>query len=296
MKTVERKLYRDELSLILQKQCAFHAELQDRALYARCVEALYPSNEVRRKNIANRDFVYLLMDDILFYQRPLKTKKSLIANCPYEENEYVDRETGEIKKAPLKCIAKSHPLFQEFRLWNFLSNIRIYQKEKEINGTLHLDVDVTAEFLKTEDDYVALFDWLNSRKEIEQKTFLKYPKFGLKKEISNYRWNYVEDKQYPCNETRHAILSSLEKANVCIDFLSNEKEVALWHILYSVSDKQEIEKALRTFAAKNGLDESFVEAFKKFPPFKSEYGAYSAKAIKNVAFDEMRKILGRVFD
>lgn len=131
MKTVERKLYRDELSLILQKQCAFHAELQDRALYARCVEALYPSNEVRRKNIANRDFVYLLMDDILFYQRPLKTKKSLIANCPYEENEYVDRETGEIKKAPLKCIAKSHPLFQEFRLWNFLSNIRIYQKEKK---------------------------------------------------------------------------------------------------------------------------------------------------------------------
>ena len=130
VKTVERKLYRDELSLILQKQCAFHAELQDRALYARCVEALYPSNEVRRKNIANRDFVYLLMDDILFYQRPLKTKKSLIANCPYEENEYVDRETGEIKKAPLKCIAKSHPLFQEFRLWNFLSNIRIYQKEK----------------------------------------------------------------------------------------------------------------------------------------------------------------------
>ena len=94
----------------------------------------------------------------------------------------------------------------------------------------------------------------------------------MKKEISNYRWNYVEDKQYPCNETRHAILSSLEKANVCIDFLSNEKEVALWHILYSVSDKQEIEKALRTFAAKNGLDESFVEAFKKFPPFKSEYG------------------------
>ena len=143
-------------------------------------------------------------------------------------------------------------------------------------------MDVTAEFLKTEDDYVALFDWLNSRKEIEQKTFLKYPKFGLKKEISNYRWNYVEDKQYPCNETRHAILSSLEKANVCIDFLSNEKEVALWHILYSVSDKQEIEKALRTFAAKNGLDESFVEAFKKFPPFKSEYGAYSAKAIKKM--------------
>lgn len=67
------------------------------------------------------------------------------------------------------------PSFQEFRLWHFLSNIRVYQKEKKVNGTLHLDVDVTAEFLRTEDDYVALFDWLNSRKEIDQKAFLKYP-------------------------------------------------------------------------------------------------------------------------
>ena len=46
------------------------------------------------------------------------------------------------------------------------------------------DVDVTTEFLKTEDDYVALFDWLNSRKEIDQKAFLRYPAFGLKKEIN----------------------------------------------------------------------------------------------------------------
>lgn len=75
VKTVERKLYKEELNLILQKQCAFHAELRDRDLYMRCIEALYPGNEMRRKNIVNRDFIYLLIDDILFYQRPLKTKK-----------------------------------------------------------------------------------------------------------------------------------------------------------------------------------------------------------------------------
>ena len=282
VKTVERKFYREELRLILQKQCTFHPELQNRDLYKSCLVALYPTNEVRRKNIANRDFVYLLMDDILFYQRPLKSKKSLIDNCPYEEYEYVDRETGEFKKASLKCIAKSHPLFQEFRLWHFLSGVRIYQKEKEMNRTLHTDVDVTTDFLHAEDDYVALFDWLNSRKEIDQKAFLKYPKFGLKKDMNNFRWNYVEDKSYPCNETRSAILTRLEKAGVCADFLSSEKEEVLWHILYSVNDKQEIEKALKTFAVKNGLDEAFVEAFKRFPPFKNEYGAYSAKAIKKL--------------
>ena len=29
---------------------------------------------------------------------------------------------------PLKCIPKSHPLFQEFRLWQWLQNLRIYEK------------------------------------------------------------------------------------------------------------------------------------------------------------------------
>lgn len=283
VKTIERKYYKEELRQILQKQCILHCELQDKNLYKQCVEALYPSNEAYRTNIVNRDFVYLLMEDILFYQRPLKSKKSLIDNCPYEEYEYVvDKHTGEVKKAHLKCIAKSHPLYQEFRLWQFLYNLRIYQKEKEINGTIHTDVDVTSEFLKIEDDYVTLFDWLNRREKIEQKTLLKYPAFNIKKDVDNFRWNYVEDKTYPCNETRSLILSCLNKANLSEDFLSYQKEEALWHILYSVNDKQEIVKALQTFARKNGLDGTFVDAFKKIRPFNKEYGAYSAKAIKKL--------------
>lgn len=282
VKTVERKFYKEELRQILEQQSACHPELQDRKLYQACIEALYPTNEAQRKNIANRSFTYLLVDDILFYQRPLKSKKSLIDNCPYENYEYVDKETGEVKKAPLKCIAKSHPLYQEFRLWQFLSNLRIYQKEKEVSGKLQTDVDVTADYLRTEEDYLALFDWLSSRKEVDQKAFLKYPSFNLKKEISNFRWNLVEDKCYPCNETRSALLSRLEKAGIPVDFLSREKEEALWHILYSVEDKQELEKALKTFKEKNDLSENFVDVFKKFPPFEKSYGAYSAKAIKKL--------------
>ena len=38
--------------------------------------------------------------------KAVKNQKSLIANCPYEENEYVDRETGEIKKATFKMYSQ----------------------------------------------------------------------------------------------------------------------------------------------------------------------------------------------
>ena len=283
VRTIERKYYKEELRRILEKQKEFHPEFQDQALYEACLEELYPQNEAHRNLISTRDLVYLFVDDILFYQRPLKSKKSLIADCPYEEYTHTDKGTGEVRHFGIKCIAKSHPLFQEFRLWQFLSNLRIYQKEKTVDGKLCLDVDVTSEFLKDEEDYTDLFDWLNRQKSVKQDSFLKCPLFGLKKnDIGKYRWNYVEDKLYPGNETRALILGRLEKAGIAADFLTREKEEALWHILYSISDKEELQKALKSFAQKQGFDKRFVGEFLKTPPFPKDYGAYSYKAIKKL--------------
>ena len=267
VRTIERKYYKDELRRILGKQKEYHPEFQDRALFEACLEELYPQNEAHRHLLSVRDLVRLFVDDILFYQRPLKSKKSLIADCPYEEHVYVDKETGEIRRSGVKCIAKSHPLFQEFRLWQFLSNLRIYQKEGNVEGKSCSDVDVTSSFLKDENDYAALFDWLNRQKSIKQDSFLKCYLFGLKKnDAGKYRWNYVEDKTYPGNETHAAIAGRWEKAGIAPDFLTREREEALWHILYSVSDKEELKKALCSFAGKQGLDEKpFVEAFQSMP-------------------------------
>lgn len=285
VRTIERKFYKAELQRILEKQKEFHEELRDEKLYTACCEELYPSNDAYRNSIAGRNFTYLFLEDIIFYQRPLKSKKSLIANCPYEELSYVDKETGELKHATIKCIAKSNPLFQEFRLWQFVKNLRIYQREKEINGRLQIDVDVTAELIKSEDDYTKLFEWLNTRKSIKQGTLLSsYFKFKKDKgkEEYPYRWNYVEDKEYPCNETRAKLLLGLKECGVAASFLTYEQEMALWHLLYSVKDKIEIEKALGTFAKKHNLPESFAEIFGKIKPFKKGYGSYSEKAIKRL--------------
>ena len=153
------------------------------------------------------------------------------------------------------------------------------------------DNNVTNEFLNTTKDFENLFEFLNNRKEVEQKPLLKFlleqKDFKgklLNIEAEKYRWNFVEDKKYPCNETKTMISSRLEKVkNISDDFLTREIEQKIWHIIYSVNDKIEYEKALKSFARKNNLDEnSFFEAFKKFPPFKSEYGSFSEKAIKKL--------------
>ena len=292
VRTVERKFYKEELIQILSIQQELIPELKDAELYKKCIEELYPNNEAHRKNIAKPDFVNLFVNDILFYQRPLTTKKSLIDNCPYEFHR--DKE-GTVY--PIKCVAKSNPLFQEFRLWQFVQNLRIIQRERIVSdgqldlfsnvtsGKLQTDIDVTTEFLKTEDDYVRLFDWLNDRSSIKQDTLLN-SFFKIKKEkgkdLYPYRWNYVEDKEYPCNETRAAILNGLEKCNISAVILTHEMEMALWHILYSVEDKIEIGKALKSFAAKNNFGNDFAEIFCKQKPYKKEYGSYSEKAIRKL--------------
>lgn len=274
VRTIERRFYKDELKIILDNQREFHIELRDENLYNVCIEELYKNNESHRINIGNKGFTYLFLNDIIFYQRPLKSKKSLISNCRYESRTHKNKE-GKLVTEPIKCIAKSHPLFQEFRLWQWMKNLKIFLKET--------DKEVTDNFLNTEEDWVNLFNFLNARKDVDQKAFLKYSGFNLKKEVDKYRWNFVDDKTYPCNETRSTIITKLLKLeSLPANFLTKEIEEALWHILYSVEDKNDIIKALKTFAKKHSLGDDFVEQFKKFPPFKKEYGSYSAKAIKKL--------------
>lgn len=158
--------------------------------------------------------------------------------------------------------------------------MKIYRKED--------DEDVTLQFIANIEDKEQLFDFLSNRKSIEQKPLLEYliKAKGLKKQVKTeaYRWNYVEDKIYPCSETKTMISTRLAKVeNIPDNFFTKEIEQKLWHIIYSVTDKNEFEKALRTFAKKYDLDiASFVDNFKKIPPFKNEYGSFSEKAIKKL--------------
>ena len=284
VRTIERKFYKAELKQILQKQKEFHSELQDDSLYNDAVRELYRNNESHQLTLAKRDFVHLFLEDIIFYQRPLRSQKSAIGNCPFENKKY--RDANGIEQIDyLKVVPKSNPFFQEFRLWQWIYNLAIYRRDDDAN--------VAHDFLNSIEDYECLFDFLDEKKEIKQDALIKYflekkdfKGKALNSEVSKYRWNFVDDKEksYPCNETKAQIISRLKKVeNLPEGFLDRETEQQIWHIIYSVTDKQEYEKALKSFAVKKGLDvDSFVDNFKKIPPFKSEYGAFSEKAVKKL--------------
>lgn len=279
VKTIERKYYRDELEKILDTQLSEHSDFFNEGNLKLCVEELYSRNEAHQNRLLSKDFKHFFVNDIIFYQRPLKCKKSSISDCPYETRSFV--KDGETIKQSLKCIPKSNPIFQEFRIWQFIHNLKIYMKEGEVDGKTEIDIDVTKLYLEAPEDYAKLYKDLESKNEINQKQLLSLFKLNE----TTHRWNFPEDKKYPCNETRSQIVNRLLKLdNLDVDaFLNKDTLFSLWHLIYSVTDKIEYEKALTTFAKKNNLSvDAFVENFRRFPPFESSYGAYSEKAIKKL--------------
>lgn len=302
VRAIERKFYREELIAILKKQIELQPELFDDGRYNDCIRELYRNNEEHQFQLSKRNFVHLFVDDIIFYQRPLKSQKSTITNCSLEYHIYkvTDVKGNSVEKRQyLKAIPKSHPLYQEFRVWQWMYNFRIYRKDD--------NADITDEYLNSVQDWENFFDFLMQQKEVNQNDVLAFflePKIKtlnpdlkpkalkekLTQELAKYRWNYVYDeeknqsKTYPMNETGYEIRRRIANVDgISADFLDREKEIHLWHIIYSVTDKLEFEKALRSYANRYSLDEeSFVKSFIKHPPYKSEYGRFSLKAIKKL--------------
>lgn len=283
VKTIDRHFYSDELRAILECQKQFHPQLTDQVLLDACAHELYSRNEAHRSGLLRHDLSYLLINDVLFYQRPLKSKKSLIADCPYEHYHYADHTTGELFSRPIKVAAKSNPWFQELRIRLWMKNLRFYQ-----TGNLD-DIEVTTQYLPDASTYEHLYEWLATHAEVKQDTLLK-DFLGLKKpkgKDSSYpiRWNYVEDKAYPMGETRAHLIKCLTQAEADASTLADpSRQYALWHLLYSIDDVAELRQALLRHATEYGAADAdrFADVLSRSKPFDKDYAAYSEKAIKKL--------------
>lgn len=319
--TIDRSFYRSEAEAILRKQVDFILELRSRELFEKCVRELYPNNVAhanQRLGSKRAGIVEFILDDVLFYQRPLKSKKSEIDRCGLEFRRFFPDESSEVKTRGVRCAARSNPLFAELRIRQFIANLRVIDEDA-------FDGDVTGTILASADEKEKLFDWLNARESVDQKQFLKdFCGFGKKgarygKEdlaCGRVHWNYLRDdkaeKFYPCNPVRSEILKRFRKCGMEAPDLSAQivrngnvsgetLEHALWHLLYSVVDREELSKALAKFSELKIMlgnegtcvvpEESrgaFVEEFLKIRRLEtlkfvgSGYAAYSERALRKL--------------
>ena len=313
--TIDRKYYREELHQIIAIQKKFHQTLENQSVFEKCINLLYPHNDDHAKALLNNKntIAHLLAEDILLYQRPLKSKKFDTTDCKYEIDywkEEVDTTTGEVVEIPIykKTVSASHPLFQEFRIWDKIHNIKLIQLEaKDADGKLETNVDITSQYFKHE-DYQALFEHFNNRSTVAIADFLEFCKkrFGLdigKKEERKIFWNYPEEEEFKGNEIRKNFEIRFKRCgfNNFNLFMTQNKEIELWHYLYSVNQNERkkisetknvnnlkfgkssiqnfFEKYFRDENVEANVFEKLCKDFEDYPKFPSKYASYSAKSL-----------------
>ena len=284
-----RQDYLDEFNRIWEKQAEFHPEL---------------THDLKKK----------IRDVVIFYQRRLKSQKSLISYCEFESSEKeVILENGKKKTILVGCkvIPRSSPLFQDFKIWQQLNNVEISvrrgRRKKDdclIEGKRFL-LPEEKELLATE---LSIKEKL-SKTEILNLLFEKPSDLELNiKTLDGNKTGYVLYKAYSdiMERTGHNPVNFKDSANdICeqvrtvfaslgwkTDYLKFDSSFSLnkqgyyrlWHLLYSFEgDNTEMGngKLIQKIMDWTGMDKEYAMLLANVS-FLEDYGNLSAKAISKI--------------
>ncbi len=276
---IDRSFYQKEFDDIWEKQSEFYPELNNRDKLPNIINILYKHNNEKIKELHANDLHYLIKNDIIYYQRDLKSQKHLITECRYEKKIDEKDNIYGVKVAP-----KSSPLFQEFRIWQDIHNLRIFRHEqKQADGKTKFNVEETGIYLNS-DGKGKLFNLFDKKTRITSKDILKeISEDGNKLTLETHRINFPDEKEFKGNETKALFRKIFKRhsfeAQGEIILNDNKRFELLWHIVYSLKNEKDIKTGLQN---NFGIEGELAKHISKLPEFPSEYAAYSSKAIKKL--------------
>jgi len=312
---VRREKYKKELETIwntqleLRKNENKEQEILNENKIEIIILTLYKHNEAKQKELKEKGLLHIISEDIIYYQRELKSQKNSIAGCRYEKVKFKTKE-GEEKTTGVKVAPKSSPEFQEFRIWQDIHNIRITENEQIIDGKKKLDVELNIIDNSIKEKLFELFD---KTAELTQKNiFDEINKVcGLKLNKDTHKINmFANREELKGNETKEYFRKAFKKINldenknkipydfkgekltateICEKLISDKVLLQkLWHILYSISssDKEKSEKGIKTALSnpKNNfnLPEAIIKHLSRLAEIKKQYASLSSKAINKL--------------
>ncbi len=286
-----RQDYLDEFETIWKTQAKFHKEM-----------TLELKKEIR--------------DVVIFYQRPLKSQKGLISICELE-NKQIEIEIEGKKKlktiGPRVC-PKSSPLFQEFKIWQTLNNIKVsgkvcsnkqtesingsrelYQEEKE---RLFAELNLKEKLSKTEALKLLFENWkeldLNFKDIDGNKTnaalFKAYQKILELSDNGEYDFSKMNAQEIMQHVGKifkeHGYNTDILHFDASLEGKSFEQQPAyqLWHLLYSFEgDKTKTgnEHLIDKLMSIYGFDRDSAKILANVT-FIDDYGSLSAKAMRKI--------------
>ena len=270
-------------------------------------DQIMAAQRVYYPDILTDEFIRMLRDEVIFMQRPLKSCKHLVSLCEFEKQEKVMRvqqDDGKggrqlverkVKFGP-KVAPKSSPLFQLCRIYEAVNNIRLTRPdgsprditpEERAKIVAHLQSSASLSFAalkKLLKEKVLIADQLTSKSGLKGNS----TRVALAAALQPYpQYLHLLDMEL---ETRMMTVQLTDEETgevterevaVVTDSYVRQPLYRLWHILYSIEERDAMRRALITQLGMKAedLDGGLLDQLYRLDFVKSGYGNKSAKFI-----------------
>ena len=270
-------------------------------------DQIMAAQRVHYPDILTDAFIRMLRDEVIFMQRPLKSCKHLVSLCEFEKQEKVMRvqqDDGKggrqlverkVKFGP-KVAPKSSPLFQLCRIYEAVNNIRLTRPDGSPRDITPEERDKIVAHLQSS----ASLSFAALKKLLKEKALIAdqlTTKSGLK---GNSTRVALAAALQPYPQYHHLLDMELETRMMTVQLTDEEtgevteREVAvvtdsyvrqplyrLWHILYSIEERDAMRRALITQLGmkEEDLDGGLLDQLYRLDFVKPGYGNKSAKFI-----------------
>ena len=275
--TFFRQDYLDEFERIWSVQSSYHPEL---------------TSELKK----------ILRDIVIFYQRPLRSQKGLVGLCEFENRVIKTMVDGREKtrKIGLKVCPKSSPLFQEFKMWQVINNLKVNgteleQEQKEclaeelsIRGRM-TDKDVLKLLFKNPKDLRLNFKSVEGN-DTQAALYSAYSRILVATGHQEYDFSKM-----PATESKEIVSSIFSALGWKTDYLTFDSTLQdpdyerqplfrLWHLLYSYEGDKSVsgnDSLIKAVSELTGMEEDYARILTGLT-FAPDYGSLSSKAMRKI--------------
>ena len=270
-------------------------------------DQIMAAQRVHYPDILTDEFIRMLRDEVIFMQRPLKSCKHLVSLCEFEKQERVMRiqqDDGKggrqlverrVKFGP-KVAPKSSPLFQLCRIYEAVNNIRLTRPdgsprditpEERAKIVAHLQSSASLSFAALKrllKEKALIADQLTSKSGLKGNS----TRVALASALQPYpQYHHLLDMEL---ETRMMTVQLTDEETgevterevaVVTDSYVRQPLYRLWHILYSIEEREAMRRALITQLGmkEEDLDGGLLDQLYRLDFVKPGYGNKSAKFI-----------------
>ena len=270
-------------------------------------DQIMAAQRVHYPEILTDEFIRMLRDEVIFMQRPLKSCKHLVSLCEFEKQERVMRiqqDDGKggrqlverrVKFGP-KVAPKSSPLFQLCRIYEAVNNIRLTRPdgsprditpEERAKIVAHLQSSASLSFAalkKLLKEKALIADQLTSKSGLKGNStrvalaaaLQPYPQYhdllDMELETRMMTVQLTDEETGEVTEREVAVVT---------DSYVRQPLYRLWHILYSIEERDAMRRALiiQLGMKEEDLDGGLLDQLYRLDFVKPGYGNKSAKFI-----------------